>query len=270
MRKQIYVIISVVGSFLIGSNAYAGAAASDLICTNPAGCVNTSEIVNGAVTDAKITGPISASKIQKAANIIVVAKSGGDYASIAAAINSLPTPNTNPVVIKVMPGWYQEGTITLKSNVAVQGAGRDVTTIDTLPPPYGTTQFVISSLENVSISGVTLNYPIAVGIDISSSSPTIKDIAVLNCSSSATAINTSSGAAIIEGNRINGCGKGIVITGGTPIIRNNVITEAYYEDISVTAGAAPHISFNIYNTIAGSGAVGMYNVKSDGTPAPLQ
>ncbi|MDO8447022.1 MAG: right-handed parallel beta-helix repeat-containing protein [Deltaproteobacteria bacterium] len=59
--------------------------------------------------------------------------------------------------------------------------------------------------------------------------------------------------------------------GGRPIIRDNIITGSTgNSDINVYNGANPNISNNIYDTFTGSGAVGAYNVKQDGTPAPLQ
>lgn len=148
MQKKLASVV-LTGLFMLGVsvNAMAGAPATDVVCT---GCVGTTDIANaavtdtklgasavtstkiadGAVTDAKISGTISASKIQKAANVITVAQSGGDFTSIFAALASLPDPNTTQVVIKVMPGTYSENTLTMKSNVHLQGAGREVTTVN--------------------------------------------------------------------------------------------------------------------------------------------
>ncbi len=52
--------------------------------------------------------------------------SGASCSSIQSAINA--ADGVNPVVISVLPGTYIE-TITMKSNIHLQGAGRDVTTI---------------------------------------------------------------------------------------------------------------------------------------------
>lgn len=52
---------------------------------------------------------------------------------------------------------------------------------------------------------------------------------------------------------------------GNQIISNG---DTLYTDVAVVAGT-PNISFNVYNDITGDSGVGLYNVKSDGTAAPI-
>lgn len=63
------------------------------------------------------------------ANVLVVAKSGGDFGSVQAALDSIGDagPN-NPYLVYVAPGVYTE-TVTLKSYVTVEGAGEGATVI---------------------------------------------------------------------------------------------------------------------------------------------
>jgi hypothetical protein len=77
----------------------------------------------------KLDGQHAAAFQQHAHNLLVVAKSGGDFATITDALNSI-TDNSadNPYVIYVAPGTYME-TITMKPYVDIEGAGEQVTKI---------------------------------------------------------------------------------------------------------------------------------------------
>ncbi len=80
----------------------------------------------------------------KPANVIVVAQSGGDYASIQAAINSIDDASAdNPYLVWVAPGVYSE-TVVMRPYVHLQGAGQETTIITSTvgnaasPPTAGT------------------------------------------------------------------------------------------------------------------------------------
>jgi len=60
---------------------------------------------------------------------VVVAKSGGDYTTITAALNSITdASDTNRYLVKVMPGVYTEQ-VTMKQYVDIEGAGELTTKI---------------------------------------------------------------------------------------------------------------------------------------------
>lgn len=263
MKKSFVSILIGLMIFGIGGSSWAGVTATDVICT---GCVNDTDIATGAVTnvkiadgtvtstkvsdgaitDAKIGGPISASKIEKPANVVVVAKAGGDYTSISAALAAINPTADNPYLIKVMPGVYNES-VTMKSYVHLQGAGRDVTRIVWLDAPdyeiscdnvtnVAISGFSIEGGTGISISGssptITGNrissYYYGHGIDNGEASPTIKDNIIEQCRSAGIS-NVGNSKPLITNNKIINNGYGIANDGwAVPTITNNIITGAYY------------------------------------------
>lgn len=303
------------------------------------GAVTSSKVADGAITNSKIVGPISASKVEKLANVVVVAKSGGNFTSIQTAVDSINPSVENPFLIKVMPGTYVENII-MKSYVHLQGAGYDITTIQS--PSPSSNVITLIDLVDVAISDMSIiggNY----GISNTNSSPTISRnkitgnyIGIFHWGCSSRIINNiisnnvigtqtvagaptiiqntitgnsewgiweqSGGSATIKGNIISGNGNGITVSNSSsPKISENTITDNISKGIDIyvasptiyrntitsnggiginALGASLIISFNVYDTIQVIGSygcdsgpvnvVGMYNVKTDGSPAPLQ
>ncbi|MGB2895910.1 MAG: hypothetical protein WBB65_07095 [Anaerolineales bacterium] len=91
-------------------------------------------------------------------NVVVVAKSGGDYTSVQAAIDSITgAVADNPYLVWVAPGEYSE-TVRMKPYVHLQGAGQEATIITStasngsLPPSSAT--LVLAS--DVSLRDLTV------------------------------------------------------------------------------------------------------------------
>lgn len=162
--------------------------------------VNTGDIANGAVTTPKIAdGAVTAAKLGIAcpdgqylqfngttwacsvgtagpqgpagetphyANVIVVAKSGGDFTDVNAALQSIADASAlNPYLVKIMPGTYTVSSpVNMKPYVDIEGSGESVTKI------AGTIQYTVwnnaallkgasnSELRNITLENIGANY----------------------------------------------------------------------------------------------------------------
>ncbi len=80
-----------------------------------------------AQVDAAVRTAIAAAR----PGVVTVAKSGGDFSNVQAAINSIVDASaTKPYVVRIGPGVFS-GAVTLKDNVDLEGAGPDHTTLTT-------------------------------------------------------------------------------------------------------------------------------------------
>jgi hypothetical protein len=113
--------------------------------------ITATQLASGAVTDAKISGTIAVSKLPvgttsttvaagnhthsgavKYAQVIVVAKSGGDSTNPASALNSITDASASkPYLVRVMPGVYDigSGSVVMKPYVELEGSGTENTII---------------------------------------------------------------------------------------------------------------------------------------------
>lgn len=286
-------ILGIISGAKLGSHGHYG---SDIVD----GTITAIKIADEAITDAKIAGPISASKIEKPTNVVVVAKSGGDFTSIQTAIDSINPTVENPYLIRVMPGTYDVQDLYLnKSYISIEGAGSDVTKIHVLPQTY----FQIGSSNNIKISGFTFEgelysthcLSLSAAYNNYLSNITITDNEFVGCESGIMTFTPNGESIVIKNNKIKARAIGIKLYDSNGIfITNNIITGnisygilnggssptilhnwivgngtsccGFYADINVDSGS-PNISYNVYDTLMGSTGVGLYNVKSDGTPA---
>ncbi|HEY76520.1 MAG TPA: hypothetical protein G4O00_10120 [Thermoflexia bacterium] len=95
---------------------------------------------------------------QHYAQVVVVAKSGGDYVSIQAAIDSITDATAaKPYLVWVAPGIYSD-TVTIKPYIHLQGAGQEVTVITSTVASTGPdTPFATLVLtSNVSLRDLTV------------------------------------------------------------------------------------------------------------------
>lgn len=179
-------------------------------------------------------------------NVIVVAKSGGDFTDLAAAANSISNSNiNNSYQIKVMPGRYSvTSTINLKPYVEISGAGSTSTIIDS------SANTIINAAEESTITGIAL-YSAFVSpvIGINATGPVaIKDVVVdLNASDDATGI------------LLTNCTRTTAGTGYiNPFIKDSFIRAAGNNSYSPAYGIKAYTSsFDIVNSEIHSSSTGV-------------
>jgi len=212
--------------------------------TNSGSGVKTGHIQNGAVTDAKIAGPISTSKLnvgttsgtvaagdhthdtayqKKYAQVIVVAKSGGDFTDLSAALASITDASAlKPYLVKIMPGAYQLSTppanSVISGFISVEGSGRATTVLScTSDGPSSSLRPCLSMDTAGSISDLTVQTAgnASLGFDAVAfhvhNAPTLSNIDIV-----ATGGNDDVGLKVLGGNAML---RDVTIsTGGTGLL----------------------------------------------------
>jgi parallel beta-helix repeat protein len=191
-----------------------GGAASNLACSS---CVSKSEL------DFQVPG--------LPAQRIVVAKSGGDYTTISAALAAISPSSTNRYVVDVLPGTYVER-VTMKSYVHLRGAGQEVAIIKA--PSTGYDVIDINSLTEVAVSGLSIvdGY---YGIDIRSSS-----------------------SVRVFGNKLTGSGFGIYVYDSDPVIEHNEISTNRNDGLAISSCSGSNVPVIRGNTIKNNTDDGIY------------
>jgi hypothetical protein len=201
-------------------------------------------------------------------NVVIVAKSNGDFTSIQSAINSITASASNPYLVWVGPGWYNE-VVTLKPYVLLQGAGQGVTFIQAAAASgVVLTLSSDTSVRDLSVSNtgsVTTNYGmygdnvtdvqvsnvyveaggggvtnIAIGLK-GNAQVTLEDVTATGCkaTSSNTGLSLTLGPEVtVHGGTFSGIGGmyayGIWVAGGSDTFLGAADVRAYGQDASNT------------------------------------
>lgn len=235
--------------------------------------------IQGVKGDTGVTGAQGVTGPQGPAarygNVIVVAKSGGDFTDPIAAVGSISDASaTNPYLIKIMPGVYDLGTssLHLKAFVDIEGSGTHSTTILSVPDADpvvscdNDAQITNLSIENGQLirSGHT---HVALGYYFAPSGTSLKlNNLVLKLDESpanGTALDVySQGGVSVDIRNVDvifagspGVGVGISLNNAANL-QNVSINNGYVGIVAVQQGATA------YNVI-------MDNFKVSGTPQPL-
>ena len=109
---------------------------------------------------------LQAEKTKGYANVVVVAKSGGDYTTISDALDSITTASdSNRYLVKVMPGVYNERVV-MKEYVDIEGSGElntRITYIGSSAPSISTLQGASEAeLRLLTVESTGGDYPTAI------------------------------------------------------------------------------------------------------------
>jgi len=108
-----------------------------------------------ALSADRLDGLDSSAFQQHFQNLVVVAKSGGDFSTITDALDSITTNRAdNPFTIYVAPGVYTE-TVTMKPYVDIEGAGELVTKITYTGSTYSSSA-TLYGVNNAELRSITV------------------------------------------------------------------------------------------------------------------
>lgn len=191
------------------------------------------------------------------ANVVTVAKSGGDFTSVAAAVATInDATHNNPYLVWVAPGVYTE-TITMKSHVDIAGAGEDVTVlvnrhVDSNNAPPIVTGADAAALRDLTVKLIT-DFPrqgtgSSRAIASDTASPTVSQVTVRVDGlrgSSATGIVTQNGGGQFSDLRIiMNCGANINTCSGL----TNVSSFSNVERSTINVSGAFNTNIGIVNS----------------------
>jgi len=259
-----------------------------------AGLTNISAAIpDNSITDAKISGPVSASKIdlsgvqKKYGRVAVVARSGGDYSDPVTALAESGTwcndpSSVNACLLKIMPGVYTvTSPVVMRQFIDIEGSGENVTKITSAlssPTQFFTVATVIGA-DNSELRFLT----------VENTSTGDSTVAILNLSASPSILHVSaiSNGAIyfnyairnelcsptltnVRASAIGSSSNYAISNGGTSTIMTNVTATAtggINTNTGITnAGGSPNMT-NV--TVTAKGGAICYGVRNTDTGATM-
>ena len=212
--------------------------------------------------------------------IVTVAKRGGDFTSIAAAVAAITDASVSkPYTVKVGPGVFVEPTIVMKPFISVQGAGADV---ETIINPAAPNQDIIASVANSAIRDIQLAGVTGTGAAVRHiGTGTLTAFSVFRCrfgvNSQHVIVDATAGAGVVrvDSSRVVGAFvTGFQIIGATTNIGRLLWTNTNFQIVGTSLADVVHLSGSnaqLYlNNIVGTGAgLGNFLRFDDGAKVKL-
>ena len=227
---------------------------------------------------ASVPYALQAEKVKDVANTIVVAKSGGDFTTISAALASITTNSaTNRYLIWVAPGTYIE-TVTMKQYVDIEGAGELATKITYTGNGIGYTGTVVGA-SNAELRFLTVENTggstYATAISNNSASPRLTHItATTSGGSSNIGVYNVSSAPTMTNVTVTASG------GSSSVGVYNVSSAPTMMNVTVTASGGSFINTGVDNdsssptmtnvTVTASGGIASYGVSNASSSLTIQ
>lgn len=184
------------------------------------------------------------------ANVVVVAKSGGDFTSIQGALDSITASASNPYLVWVAPGVYTE-TVTMKEWVDIEGSGEGVTKITY----SGNTSYETGTV--VGANNTELRF-----MTVENTGGELNAVAIYNSSVSPRLIHVTANA---SGGDFN---IGVSNNGSSPLMSNMTASasgDGHNEGVFNNAGSSSLMSNVTASASGGNLNYGVYNQGSSPT-----
>jgi hypothetical protein len=221
-------------------------------------------------------------------NLVVVAKSGGDFSTITDALNSITTNSAaNPFTIYVAPGVYNER-VTMKPYIDIEGAGETATKI-TYTGSFYSSSATLYAVNNAELRFITVENTggdsCAVAIH-----DTYTNMRMTHVTAIATGAENNFAVYMINSSMkmtnmtitahgLTGYNYGIYISSGSPTLTDIRVTvtggdynyaidnssAATMTDVTANASGGTIYNIGVYNGYGYEGSITMMNVTATGS-----
>ena len=210
---------------------------------------------------ASVPYALQAEKIEGYANVVVVAKSGGDYTTISGALDSITTASdSNRYLIKVMPGVYTEQ-VFMKEYVDIKGSGELNTRITYTGS--STLQGTLEGANNAELRSLTVENTggalYTVAIYNNSNSPHVTKVTAIASGGTTNygVYNNNSSSPVMTD--VSASASGGSINYG---VYNNNSSSPVMTDVSASASGG--INYGVHNYDSSSPVITNLNVSASG------